>query len=143
MKAIKNLPGWLQVTLTAGTLYLLVKSLRKDKKTEQQAEVQKAGAVYNLTFTGDRFKQLANQIYGQIKYGIGENKPAFIDILKKLNTNADINQLITEYGTRVNYLYGEPFNSLDLVQNIKAILSPADIDELNKVWRSKNITYSI
>jgi len=143
MKGLKNLPGWVQVGLTAGTLYLLVKTFKKDHKQENDQAIKTAGRIYDLTFTPERFKQIANEIYGLVKYGIGENKTAFIDTLNKFNTNADLNQIITEYGSRVNYLYGNPTGSKDLVNNIKTILTPVEIDTLNSNWSKKNITYKV
>jgi len=143
MKGFKNLPSWVQVGLTAGTFYLLIKTFKKDHQQENQRAVQRAGAIYDLTFTPERFKQIADEIYNLVKYGIGENKKVFIDTLNKFNTNADLNQIITEYGSRTNYLYGEPTGLKDLVTNIKTILTPGEIDTLNSNWSKKNITYKV
>ena len=143
MKGFKNLPSWLQVGLTAGTFYLLIKTFKKDHQQENALTTARAGAKYDLTFTPERYKELANTFYNLVKYGIGQNKPALIELLNKLNTNADINQLITEYGTRVNYFYATPTGERDLVQNIKEVLTPNEIDSLNSNWSKKNITYKV
>ena len=49
----------------------------------------------------------ANTIYESLKYSaVADNKDAALAVLKTVNNNADVAQLITKYGVKQHYFFG-------------------------------------
>lgn len=158
----KSLPLSIQLAGGAAGLFILYKTYRLLFKSEQEKanqqlvdsakdELTKFLKKYKLSYQPSQYAQFANMIYEGTKYGIGDNYPAVVDAMTKMNNDADVAMLIKVYGARQNYIFGIPQGEpRDLFTNVKTELGSEygglthyKLDRINDNWKSKGITYKI
>jgi hypothetical protein len=122
----------------------IVYALSKQKPTTIAAPI-KDNSI--LTINSKELENMANQIYQFTKYGNADNFLKIKEILKKCNTNADINTLINFFGVKQFYLYGIPLYSKDLFGILKTLgennVFKSEIETINANWAKKGITIKI
>lgn len=158
-----SLPQPLQYGILAGGLFLAYKIYKKftstEKTTEQaQNELKKQLELeeqklknQKLSYPIGQYLLFGNLLHDSMKYGIGDNYPAVVNTLKKMNTDRDVLQLIKAYGNRQTYVFGIPAGEpKDLFTTIKselgqeyAGLTSYKVDQINNDWKKKKIKYSI
>ena len=146
----------IQIILGGAGAFLLYKLFTKNEQDQANALLQSQNSAelnnflkkYKLSFNPSQYSSMANTIYEGTKYGLGDNYPAVVATLKLLKNDADVAMLVKTYGSRQNYIFGIPQGEKrDLLTNIKKELGSnfgffsGHIDNVNKDWQKKGITY--
>lgn len=98
------------------------------------------------TFQLSEYLDKANTLYlalGSYSW-IDDNPKLAISTLKQMQNNIDIIKLKSAYGKRQNKNFGIAVgNEMDLYTMLRDQLGSSEIEEVNKYFTSKSITYSI
>ncbi len=158
-----SLPKPVQYAIIGGGLFLAYQIYRKFTSTEtttedaqnllkKQLEAEKEILKQQkLSFPLSQYQLFANALHESMKYGIGDNYPAVVSTLKKMNTDRDVLELIKAYGNRQGYVFGIPTGEpIDLFTTIKKELgneffgiTSYKVDQINDDWKKKKIKYII
>lgn len=101
--------------------------------------------IKNATKAGEKlsyglanYSQFADAIYTAVMYTWGTDEEAIYNVFKKMNNNLDVAQLIKSFGKRrVEF----STNSLELGAHLSDDLDQSELNTVNSILASKNITY--
>lgn len=99
-------------------------------------DAQKAGAV--ASYSAATYSQLADKIYTAVMYTWGTDEQAIYDVFNLMKNNIDVANLIKAFGKRrVEFSTQE----LELGAHLSNDLDSSEINKVNSILASKNITY--
>lgn len=148
-KIISNKNTWLiiSVLVLALVIYLvfLLRSKEERDARETAKEAAKKAKAQEALLTYDKFAYngYADSIYEALRYSsVSDNKQAAVDTLKKMKNDADVTQLIADFGTRQEYFFGLPTGSpQSLPQMVASNLSYEQRHDVNADYSVKQIKY--
>ena len=156
-----KLPKNIQYTIIGGSaiiIYLLYKKIFNKETTQEETaekllEKAKQESLANsqkLTYPASNYLSFANTIHESIRYAVGDNYGAVVDICKKMMNDKDVQELILAYGSRQLTFFAIPTGEpLDLFSAIKKelgdelLLFSFRVSSINDNWKNKGIKYQI
>lgn len=164
-KYYKDLPPWAKGIVVVGgafALFMVGKKLyglafpsaeeKRDKEllNSIDKEIYRLQKVQKATFPDSTYITLANTIYNGMKYAVGDDYGSVQDSLKKMKNDLDVAKLIKAFGKRTSYNFGIPMGDYDLLTFVRKELgneygglTAYRVNDINKDWAAKKITYTI
>jgi predicted PurR-regulated permease PerM len=126
------------IVAVVGTVYAIkgIKKLIKKVETEK-AKKRIEEQANKLSYSESEYSQMADTIERAVKGTLFNptDEQAIYDVLRKMNTDADLLKLHSAYGIR--------FDDEDLYDSIRNDFSDSEINKANKILETKNITIRI
>ena len=162
LQKYNKLPKTIQYTILGGSgivLYLLYKKIFNNERDQgetyeeilKRLKEEKDKSTQKLSYPQSQYLLYANTIHESLKYAVGDNYGAVVNILTSMQNDLDVITLITAYGQRQLYFFGLPTGEpLDLFSAIRKELGDEyggltsyRITKINNDWQKKNIKYKI
>lgn len=161
-KAYTDLPKWAKgVVFIGGALALgiiiisvrrSIKRLAESKDLNTWAREQKdLTRKFVPSYSKAQYLTYANQVHDSVKQGVGDDYGKVVEIMKRMNNDLDVSNLVTAYDKRQLYVFGIPTgNPIDLFTTISRELgneygglTSYRVSQINSDWKKKGITYTI
>jgi len=166
LKYYNELPQWAKGVLVVGGLGIVGLVGYKAYRSLFPSESEKKSKLLLNTINDDisKFKlsglkesypnadylTLANTIYESMRYCAGDSYNTVVSTCKKMMNDLDVALLIKAFGTKQNYCFGidagTPMDMLSFIQKelgTEWLLFDWKIQEINRNWSSKGITYRL
>ncbi len=115
---------------------------KKEREDEIEKEVEKTGQ--KLSYYASQYKDFADKIFEAVRFSAADDdNAAAVKALIQMKNNADVMQLITEFGTRTTKIFGIDHRTLTLLPMMQAELYSKEITAVNNNWAQKGISYRI
>lgn len=165
-KYYKDLPEWAKGVVVVGGLglvgivgykaYRLIFPSESQKKSQLllntiDADIAKLKASgLRESYPNADYLTSANTIYEAMRYCAGDSYSTVVSVCKKMMNDLDVALLMKAFGTKQNYCFGidagAPMDLFSFIQRelgTEWLLFDWKIQEINRNWSSKGITYRL
>jgi len=157
----KELPSWAKGVVVVGGIAIayivgntIYKKLFPTPPTQEllnvEDDITNFSKIYKQSFPDSAYDQYAVVIYNAQRTSFGNDSGTIQDTLKLMNNDLDVAKLIKSYGVRQDYAFSLPTDSYTLLGAAKKGISDDlfgaftyRINDVNKDWASKGITYKL
>ncbi len=160
-EAYKDLPSWAKGVVVVGGIaiaYIVGSTVYKklfptpppQELLNVEDDIARLSKTQTASYPDSAYDQYAVTVYNAQRTSFGNDSATIRDVLELMNNDLDVAKLIKAYGVRQDYAFGvatESYTLLSAARNgISSDLFGAfsyRIDDVNKDWASKGITYKI